>query len=200
MNQVTKNPASEAPTSPRLSAEDRLVGILYQFVNLHECWSKDREMLVAHTTRLEETIQNLSGEVSSLSELEPGIQQQVKDSIRYAGVQIAQAVKEETRTLMNQTVYDQAQRLSQVVRQAESVLENHRSHLRWENWKTYGSVILCSLVVAVGVGVLAATLPLTNQQMEQRKIGREYQEIWLKMSPSQRKEMNRLWDAASQNG
>ena len=102
MSQTSQAP--QAPTPPRLSAEDRLLGVLYQFVNLHECWSKDRETFVAQIAQLEETIETLSHEASSLSELKSAIQQQVQGSIRQAGTQIAQAVKQETHSLMEQAM------------------------------------------------------------------------------------------------
>jgi uncharacterized NAD(P)/FAD-binding protein YdhS len=149
---------SEASTQPNLSTEDRLLGVLYQFVKLHECWTKDwsknRHELADQNQQLMKTIQALSDEVSSFTELDSAIRQQIQVIIRNAGTQIAQAVKEEIRSLMNQTVYDQAHRLSQVVSEAESLLKHYRSQTRWQKWKVLGG----SLVVALGVGVLISKL------------------------------------------
>jgi hypothetical protein len=190
---------SEAPTQPNLSTEDRLLGVLYQFVKLHECWTKDwsknRKELDDQMQQLEKTIQALFGKMSSFSKLESTIQQQVQGSIHHAGIQIAQAVKEETRSLMNQTVYDSVHRLSQVVREVESLLQYYRSQTRWQTWKVWGG----SLVVALGVGVLVSwllmptpTIPLTDSQQTALMLGRIYQSVWPKLPPEDKEDWEEI--------
>ena len=178
------NASSKAPPSPYLSSEDRLLGVLYQFVQLHESWSTDRQTLRAQIVQLEEQIQALSGEVGSFSELESSIREQVQSSIRNAGSQIAQVVKQETNLLMTEAVYGQVNRLSQVVRDAESILQDHRSQTRWQQWKMLG----ITLVVAVGVGVLvswlfmpAPIIPLSDSQQTTLWHGYVYDAVWPKL-------------------
>jgi uncharacterized protein YicC (UPF0701 family) len=133
---------NEVPTQPKLSTEDRLLGVLYQFVQLHECWTKDwsknREELEDQIQQLEKTIQALSGKMTSFAKLESTLQQQVQGIIHHAGNQIAQTVKQETHALVEQIVYAEVSRLSHTVREAKSLLEDYsrayRVQTRWGRW------------------------------------------------------------------
>lgn len=186
---------NEAPTQPNLSAEDRLLGVLYQFIKLHECWSKDRQVFADQIQQLEEAIQNLSGQVNAFSQLESAIQQQVQGSIRNAGTQIAQVVKQETHLLMTEAIYGQVNRLAQVVREGESLLQHYYSQTRWQKWKVLGG----SLVVALGVGVLVSwllmpnpILPLTDSQQIALTNGYVYNAVWPKLPEEDKEDWNRI--------
>ena len=160
---------SEASTQPNLSTEDRLLGVLYQFVKLHECWTKDwssnQKALTDEINFLKKSIQNLSGVVSSCSQLEPAIQQQVQNIIRNAGAQIAQAVKQETNLLMTEAVYGQVNRLAsggegrRIPHTALSIA-NPMAKMESAGWKS-GSLAGCW-----GTGILVvnacANPPLTD--------------------------------------
>ena len=160
--EVTMSQRSGAPTQPKLSTEDRLLGVLYQFVQLHECWTKNgtknQEELEGQIQQLEKTIQALSGKVTLFSKLESTIQQQVQSIIRNAGIQIAETVKQETHTLVEQIVFAEVSRLSHTVRNAQSLLEDYsrayRAQTRWGRWKVVGAAVLSGWVVALVFGVM----------------------------------------------
>ena len=197
--EVDMSQHSEASTQPNLSTEDRLLGVLYQFVKLHECWTKDwsgnQKALTDEINFLKKSIQNLSGVVSSCSQLEPAIQQQVQNIIRNAGAQIAQAVRQETNLLMTEAVYGQVNRLAQVVRDGESLIRHYQSQTRWQKWKVLGG----SLVIALGVGVLvswllmpAPTLPLTQGDQIALIHGYIYDYVWPKLPAEDKADWNQI--------
>lgn len=189
----------EAPTQPNLSTEDRLLGVLYQFVKLHECWTKEganhQKAWADEILHLEEAVQNLLALVSSFSKLESTIPPQVQGSIRNAGAQIVQAVSGEIRLLMSEAIYGEVNRFARVVREAESLVKYYQSQTRWQKWKILGG----SLVISLGVGVLVSWLlmphpviPLTDSQQTTLLHGYVYEAVWPKLPPEDKADWEQI--------
>jgi hypothetical protein len=188
--EVNVSQHSEAPTQPKLSTEDRLSGTLYSFMKLYERWSEDRQAFIAEIAKLAAVIQNLSNEVSSLSELELAIQNQIRSSLQQASTQIVQSMKQEARILVEEKVYSHVERLDQMLGKTELLLRDYETQTRREKWKIPGAAILSGLVVALSVGMLIAkllmpapTIPLTDDQYKALVDGLVYERVWPKLSP-----------------
>jgi hypothetical protein len=177
-------------TAAPLTPDQQLQAVLYQYVKLYERWSEDRQVLMAQVAKLETVIQNLSNEVGSFSELELDIQKQIRSSIQQASTQIVQSVKQEARTLVEEKVRSQVDRLDQMLGKTELLLLHYGTQTRREKWKIPGAAILSGLVVALGVGMLIAKLlmpppiiPLTDGQYQALMEGLVYERVWPKLPP-----------------
>lgn len=177
-------------TAAPLTPDQQLQAVLYQYVKLYERWSEDRQVLMAQVAKLETVIQNLSNEVGSFSELELDIPKQIRSSIQQASTQIVQSVKQEARTLVEEKVRSQVDRLDQMLGKTELLLLHYGTQTRREKWKIPGAAILSGLVVALGVGMLIAKLlmpppiiPLTDGQYQALMEGLVYERVWPKLPP-----------------
>ena len=77
-------PRSTVPTESKLSAADRLSGVLFQFLKLYERLSEDRQEFVAQAEKLEAVLKQMSAAAKAMSEFKPQVGQAVEESLRGA--------------------------------------------------------------------------------------------------------------------
>lgn len=189
----------DAPVKVTLA--EQLKAVLFQFVTLYERWSEDRQVLMAQVAKLDEAIQNLSGEIESLSDLEPDLQERLQGTIKNAGTHVAEIVKWEASALAKETMGQQANRLHRAIDDAELLLQRYALSSKWMDWKHFSSICLMALATAVGVGVFVAwllmpapTLPLTDDQFTALMNGKIYARVWPKLSAEDQAHWNAVKD------
>jgi len=189
MNEV-KQKKSTTPSTP----DEQLRGVLYQFVQLHNCWSEDRQAFVVQAEKLETVLNHLSKAAKTMGEFEPQVGQEVEGALRAATNRVVQVVLNAAGNLEDRT-----NRLDKNLAQAQSLLERYAVQTMWSDWKHWITIGITTLAVAIGVGVLVArllmpapTYPLTDDQLSALTDGRVYERVWPKLSA----EDQAHWNAA----
>lgn len=176
--------------------DERLRGVLYQFVQLHNRWSEDRQAFVAQAEKLEAVLNHLSKAAKTMGEFEPQVGQAVEGALRAATNRVVQVVLNATGDLKDRT-----DRLNQALGQAQSVLERYTVQTMWSDWKHWITIGLTTLAAAIGVGVWVArllmpapTYPLTDDQFSALRDGRVYERVWPKLSAEDQAHWNAVKD------
>lgn len=197
MNQQSH--ASAAPET--LSAEDRLSGMLYQFLQLHDRWMEERQDFVAQTAKLDAVIKSLSKEVKTVAGLEPQLSQSIETSIHAAAYRAAQAVKEGAGELADKVVMYHVDQLNQTLGKGQSLLQSYEVQTERASWKHLGTIVLSTVLSGVLVGLLVAklmmptvSLPLNSEEAKALQLGQTLVKILPLMSDTEKKRFNQLAD------
>lgn len=139
-------PKGPASTESKLSAADRLSGVLFQFIQLYERLSADRQAFVGQAEKLEVALKHLSAAAKAMREFEPRVSQAMEESLRGATPKVVQVVLNAAGDLKDRT--DQ---LNTALFQAESLLKRYEGQTIWSNWKNW-VIIGLTAIVARGDG------------------------------------------------
>lgn len=174
---------------------DHLESILFQFVNLYERWSEDRQVATKQGADIAKLIKLLAKEIDGLKDLEPIVRDQLVSSIHTATRLAAQDVGKELNKEANQVVNKATEKLMDSVDEAQRTLHAFQAELASSQWIWMAISMLTSVVVGFVIvwGLMPKpTLPLTSQQVGYLETGRSFNEIWPKLSPSEREHFKKL--------
>ncbi len=185
-------PKSTAPTESKLSAADRLSGVLFQFLKLYERLSEDRQEFVAQAEKLEAVLKQMSAAAKAMSEFKPQVGQAVEESLRGATNRVLQVVLNAAVDLKDHT-----DRLNPALGQAESLLKRYEVQTLWSDWKHWITIGLAAIVGGAIVGLLVArlvvpTVSLTDSEAEALQRGETFALVWPLMSPIEQKHYEQL--------
>lgn len=183
-----------------LTSEEHLEAILFQFVNLYERWSEDRQVTVKQSSDLAKFVKEFAQQVNQFATLEEKVRNDIHTSIRReaenTAVYFSKTIGEAARSEVEPTV----RKLSEAVDESENVLHRYRSSLRFANWAmvavSVASSILASLLIMWWL-IPKPTLPLTSQQVRYLVTGESFNEIWPKLSKTEKERFKKL---AEENG
>lgn len=190
---------SNAPET--LSAEDRLSGMLYSFMQLHDRWMEERQDFVAQTAKLDTVIKSLSKEVKTVAGLEPQLRQSIETSIHTAAYRAVQAVKEGSGELADKVVMYHVDQLNQTLGKGQLLLQSYEVQTERASWKHLGTIVLSTVLSGVLVGLLVArlmmptvSLPLSHDEAKALQLGETLVKILPLMSDAEKKRFNQLSD------
>lgn len=183
---------SEAPTESKLSAADRLSGVLFQFIQLHERLSEDRQAFVGQTEKLEVALKHLSAAAKAMREFEPRVSQAMEESLRGATPKVVQVVLNAAGDLKDRT-----DRLDTALSQAESLLKRYEAETIWSNWKNWLIIGLTAIGAGAIIGLLVtrlmmSTVSLTDAEVEAVQRGETFALVWPLLSPAEQKHYEQL--------
>ena len=189
MSQVKQN-ESTRPLTP----DERLRGVLFQFVQLHNRWSEDRQAFVLQAEKLATVLDQLSEAAQTLGEFEPQVGQEMEAALRAATHRVMQIVLNATGDLKGRT-----DELNQALGQAQSVLERYMVQTMWSDWKHWITIGLTAISGGVIVGLLVArlmmptvSLPLTLHEAEELEQGETFSLVWPLLTPAEQKHYEQL--------
>lgn len=188
------SPVKQNESTKPLTPDERLSGVLFQFVQLHNRWSEDRQALVGQAEKLEAVLAHLSAAAKAMREFEPRVGQAIEASLRGATPKVVQVVLNAAGDLKDRT-----DRLGTALAEAESLLERYEVHTLWPDWKQWITMGLTTIVCGTMVGLLVArlampTVPvlLTHSEAEALQRGETFALVWPLMSPAEQKHYAQL--------
>jgi hypothetical protein len=161
----------EEPAINVLTQEEHLESILFQFVTLHEQWSKDRKIAARQGADIEKFVAEFASEVERFSKIE------------------------DYTIAVNSALDDCAGKIKESVGQAERMLVEYQSSLNWSHWKTIAVTAFSSIATSLLIVwwlMPAPTLPLTDQQIKTYQAGQLLTSFWDKLSNRQQKWLSNL--------
>jgi hypothetical protein len=181
-----------APTESKLSAEDRLSGVLFQFIQLYEQLSKDRQTLDAQAEKLKAVLSQMSAATKAMSEFKPQVSQAVEESLRGSTNRVLQVVLNAVEDFKYRT-----DRLNPALGQAESLLKRYEVETIWSHWKNWIIIGLTAMLSGAIVGLLVTrlmipTVSLTDAEAEALQRGETFALVWPLMSPAEQKHYEQL--------
>jgi hypothetical protein len=178
----------EEPAINVLTQEEHLESILFQFVTLHEQWSKDRKVAARQGANIEKFVQEFALEVERFSKIEDYTIAKLKKGLEQATERFATMLPDTVSHAVNRALDDSAGKIKDSVRQAERMLIDYQSSLNWSHWKTIAVTAFSSIVTSLLIVwwlMPAPTLPLTNAQIATYHNGQLLESFWPNLSKRQ---------------
>jgi hypothetical protein len=178
-----------------LTPEEHLEAILFQFVNLYERWSEDRQVTAKQSADLAKFVKEFAQQVNQFASLEEKVRDDIHTSMRteaenmavYLGRKIGDAASEEVEPTVRQ--------LRDVVDESESVLSRYQSSVRFANCKMVVVSVFSSLLFALLIVFFLMpkpVLPISDEQIEYLKFGESMRYVWPKLLKTEQEHIKKL--------
>jgi hypothetical protein len=183
---------SDYETSQKLTMEDRLKAIAYQFISLYERWSEDRQVAAKQGADIQELIEIFIEQVKQFKTLEPNVRLELLTSIQNATSSAFEKMGETIGQEATRATDRIAKQLAQVTDRTERTLTRYENETIATQWKIIGisvfTTVLTSLLL-VWLLIPKPISPLTDEQLLTYQSGIMMEKFWDKIS---KKEQNRL--------
>jgi hypothetical protein len=168
-----------------LSIEEHQEALLFQFVNLYERWSEDRQVAAKQGHDLSKQITQFVEAVSRFSSIEEAVIAKLKKSLHETVVNLAEQANSATRNAVESALGNSIKCMSDAATTVDAILASNQQ-IKWlSHVKTLAVNILCSLVVSSAIVWLfmpQPSLPLTQEDMNTYMIGKKFVHLWPTLS------------------
>jgi len=189
---------SELPTSSNdlKMLSDRLDSVLFQFINLYERWSEDRQLAVKQSAAIAKLVQALADEINTLTQLQNTLPSVVS---RQVEMTLTEEIKDLAKTFTKVTHKETdtiAKRLSSTADKVQYTLslsqQQFEAQEQFAFWTSSAITVVTTLLASILIVKLlmpAPTSPLTNEQLATYQQSQLLQSFWPKLT---KKEQERL--------
>jgi len=178
-----------------LTSEEQLEAILFQFVNLYERWSEDRQLLMKYAMSTTDLLKVFKEEVSSFQASEEQVREAIIKSIHVASTNAVGALANEVGKKALDAVNSVTNKLKNSVDSAEKILQEYQHSIKRSQRKIIGISFLTTIVTSLLVVWLLIprpTLPLTDEQMDVMHMGYAFNAIYDKLSKEDQDRLTKL--------
>lgn len=184
-----KNQLQEVEQDDVLTSEEHLESILFQFVNLYERWSEDRQVTAKQSADLAKFVKVFAQQVNEFATLEEKVREDIHASMRTEAKNMAVYLGETIGEAARKQIEPTIKQLDEACDEARSNLMGYYLQVSSAKWMTIGvtvvTTILTSLLI-VKCLMPVPTSPLTNQQIDTYRAGEVFELIYPKLSPKQK--------------
>jgi hypothetical protein len=187
-----KNMAIETKkeSTQQMSPEDRLDAVLYQFITLYERWSEDRQVAVKQGADAAKLVKEFTAQIESLKGLEPAIRKDLAGNIEEAFLKVQDKVSEVVSKASVKRMDESFKELERIFRDVAQQLKHQKEavQLRYGFWQTVIIAISGSIMASlflVWLLIPQPTLPLTNKQISELKVGHILGNAWTKLDKAE---------------
>lgn len=191
----TMLPPNQSADGTPLSPIEQLNAILFQFVNLYERWSEDRQVAAKQGLAAAQLMEAFAEEVENFAELEESVREALLESLVVASQQAASNFAQLMAEAANREVMEAARKLKETVRYTEMAIESFKNSALLSHWK----IIIVSFVTTIATALLIVrwliptpVLPLTSQQVQWLDKGRALDMVMYRMSDDEKKRLKEL--------
>lgn len=176
--------ALSAQASAATSLEEALhalKGILFQYANLYERWSEDRQVGARQAAALKDILDDLTKQVNRFASLDTQVEKALVDAVTATVTHASQQLQAGLDTQVRQELQTILTSLHGAVQQAVDVLTCYQrdQQTRWL-WVVFGSIVTGLLVGLITAKVLLplSLVQLTEQQVIQLQFGQRLEKVW----------------------
>jgi hypothetical protein len=176
---------SDDETRSKLTMEDRLEAIAYQFVVLYERWSEDRQLASKQGADTAELVRLFTEQVENFKELEPNVRYRLVTSIQSEISKSSERIGEEVGKGAIHATEKIIKELSYVTEKTANTLAQYKAEIITTPWKVISATVLTTMMTSlllVWMLIPKPTLPLTNEQLKFLNDGIIKALIWSKLS------------------
>ena len=155
-------------TAQEMTQEERLTAIAYQFVQLYERWSEDRQVAAKLGADIAELVRLFTEQVENFEALETNVKEALIASLQRAMTASAKTVGDEIRQAATRTLEEVNARLLTTVAKAERTIADTRHYVKSTFWVAIAGWIalpIVSSLLIVWLLMPKPTLPLSNDQL-----------------------------------
>lgn len=159
--------------------------ILYQFINLYERWSEDRQVAAKQGAEIARLSKELAAQIARFETLTSDVRNDIKKSIREEAENTAVYFAKTLRDAAHQQIEPLVEKLTETVNAAEHQLVSYRSDATFANVKIIVISLLmtvCTSLMMVKLLMPTPTVPLTDEQIRIYGMGKHFSELWPTLS------------------
>jgi hypothetical protein len=181
-----------------LTPAEQLEAILFQFVNLYERWSEDRQVAAKQGADIAKFVKEFTDQVEHFESIEEFVRAQIRSSMNDATVLVASSISRAATDAIQKETSRAADDIRDAVSTAKGLLTSYQSSLNMTHWKMLGAMVLSSIATSLLIVYFLTpkpTLPLTGNDIQIYELGRTFSQIWPTISEEKKrwflKETNR---------
>lgn len=185
----TNQPPQAVQQEESLTPEEHLEAVLFQFVNLYERWSEDRQVTAKQSADLAKFVKEFAQQVNKFSALEEKVRDDIHTSMRTEAENIAFYLGGTIGEAARKQIAPTIKKLEEASDEARGNLVSYYSELSSYKWMTIGVTVLTTIITSLLiVKFLMPTpvMPLTAQQIDTYGAGEVFQSILPKLSTRQK--------------
>lgn len=181
----------------QMSLEDRLDSVLYQFITLYERWSEDRQIAVKQGADTAKLVKEFTQQIENFKELESDIRKNLADNIKEAFLKVQDNVGEVVSKASVKRMDESFKELERVFREVVQHLKTHKESVQvhFGFWQTVIVAISGSIMAGlflVWLLIPQPTLPLTDRQIAELKVGHILGKAWPKLDSREQERIKEL--------
>ena len=181
----------------KLTSQEHLEAILFQFVKLYERYSEDRQVGIKQSSDTAKLVSHFTAQVNRFEQLAPAVREQLTNSIKAIMTHAAQEVSQEINTAAFRATENITHQLKSAAEDVERTLMRANTDAKHQFLKT----ILIAVGSAIASGMLIAwllmpkiTMQFSSEQIQQMRYGQALEMIWTKMSKKEQTRFLHLID------
>lgn len=178
-----------------LQQVQRLESVLFQFVQLYERWSEDRQVVAKLANSIKELGDVLIQQMQRFGELEPQVRRKIEESISIASNQVGRVIAEEANKCALNQVKHTVDQLEATVERARKAIVTYEREVVSMHWKVIiGSVITTVLtcVLLVWLVIPEPAIPLTKNQVKLLTNGELFDVVWPKLTKKEQERWHQI--------
>jgi len=133
----------------QLSATDRIEAVLYQYVNLYERWSEDRQMFAKKGADISNLIETIKEEVRRLELIDESVKDSLEKQLKVVVGELKIALVEMTTDEAKKELWEAGQQLKNIVSKVDLTLRQSMWEVTKSRWQWFGITMLASVSSAV---------------------------------------------------
>lgn len=181
---------TQADENAPLSQEEQLESLLFQFVNLYERWSEDRQVAAKQGSDLAKVLKAFSDEIERFSDIREDVKRTLISLLSSHTDRVSKHLEGALLKALEKGSDSALTRLKEASFKAESLLTDYHDSLKISRWKMMGVSFLSSVIASLLIVKLlipAPTLPLTEQQITSMAMGRLTNKIFYQLSEEEQR-------------
>lgn len=169
----------------KLTTEERMDALFYQFVKLYERWAEDRQVAAKQGFDIAKLVEIFTAEVDKFASIEDAVISKLRKSLHETVLNLAEEVKIATTETINTTLELSAKKMHASALVVEKILAENKK-ARWlSTVKIIAVSTFCSLVISSSLMwhfMPKPTLPLTQRDINIYMLGKRFVNLWPTLS------------------
>lgn len=177
---------SDTPLTPT----ERLDAVLYQYINLYERWSEDRQVFAKKGADLSQAIDTMQKEIERLQTLEDRVEATLAQQCQGVAKQINETIVNTATAEAKKSMAAITQQCQQVVNNAQQTLHYSLKEIANARWQWISVTVLTAVFCSVLFSWLVlpnAVYSLNPSQIQTMARGQEFTALWRHLSRAERK-------------
>jgi len=192
-----KMKTSEGGDLQEAASPHQLEAILYQFVNLYERFTFDRQLSTQQNVEVARLIEEFGKTVAHFKTLEANVRRGLQQSIQQEAESVATHLGGTLTYEISQQVESILGKLQEAVRGAQQALQEYDTALSSTYWKMMGMMVLTAILssfLIVKFFMPEPLLPLTGQELDTYAKGEFLERVWPRLSSHEREKFLAMGD------
>lgn len=191
----------------RMTADERMESIIYQFITLYERWAEDRQVAAKQGADTAKLVKEFTNQVEHFEKMGPDVREHLIKGIREAfsdvNKQINQTINDVATAQMDQPM----RALKQTANDAGRYITTYHDEMVADKGRSFWRTVLIAVGASVAVSLIVVELllpanmySLSKSQLNEMHMGQTIAAAWPKLKSNEKNTILNLLDKAQKRG